>query len=152
MLWEQEIAGIPFLHPISPSPASATPWAAPYTLSSPLYQTHISLANQALFITAWSAKSIHLCSTLCDPKDCSPPGSSVHKILQARILEWIAIPFPRRSSRPRDQTHISLCFLHRQAGSLPIAPPGKPSLSPSFLIPLNFHKFSFLFQVLLKII
>ena len=39
-----------------------------------------------------------LCLTLCDPMDCSPPGSSVHGILQARILEWIAIPFSRGSS------------------------------------------------------
>ena len=39
--------------------------------------------------------------TLCDPMDCSPPGSSVHGILQARILEWGAIPFPRGSSQPR---------------------------------------------------
>ena len=35
-----------------------------------------------------------LCLTLCSPMDCSPPGSSVHGILQARILEWVAIPFP----------------------------------------------------------
>ena len=48
-----------------------------------------------------------LCLTLCDPKDCSLPGSSVHEIFQARILEWIAISFSRRSSKPRDQTHIS---------------------------------------------
>ena len=40
----------------------------------------------------------HLCPTLCDPKDCSPPGSSVHGILQARILEWVAISFSRGSS------------------------------------------------------
>ena len=40
--------------------------------------------------------------TLCDPVDCSPPGSSVHGILQARILEWVAMPSSRRSSRPRD--------------------------------------------------
>ena len=40
------------------------------------------------------------CSTLCDPVDCSPPGSSIHGILQARILEWVAIPFSRGSSRP----------------------------------------------------
>ena len=39
--------------------------------------------------------------------DCSPPGSSVHGILQARILEWVAIPFSRRSSQPRDQTRVS---------------------------------------------
>ena len=38
------------------------------------------------------------CPTLCDPVDCSPPGSSVHGILQARILEWVAIPFSRGSS------------------------------------------------------
>ena len=48
-----------------------------------------------------------LCLTLCDPKDCSPPGSSVHGILQARILEWVAISFSRGSSQPRDQVYIS---------------------------------------------
>ena len=40
------------------------------------------------------------CPTLCDPTDCSPPGSSVHGILQARILEWVAMPSSRGSSRP----------------------------------------------------
>ena len=39
------------------------------------------------------AKSLQSCSTLCDPKDCSPPGSSVHRILQVKILEWVAISF-----------------------------------------------------------
>ena len=47
------------------------------------------------------------CPTLCDPMDCSLPGSSVHGILQARILEWVAIFFSRGSSRPRDQTQVS---------------------------------------------
>ena len=42
------------------------------------------------------------CPTLCDPMDRSPPSSSVHGILQARIVDWIAIPFPRGSSQPRD--------------------------------------------------
>ena len=41
---------------------------------------------------------------LCDPIDFSPPGSSVHRILQGRILEWVAIPFSKGSSQPRDQT------------------------------------------------
>ena len=45
--------------------------------------------------------------TLCDTMDCSPPGSSVHGILQARILEWVTIPFSRGSSPPRDQTQVS---------------------------------------------
>ena len=44
--------------------------------------------------------------TLCNPMDCSLPDSSVHGILQARILEWVAISFCRRSSQPRDQTHV----------------------------------------------
>ena len=47
------------------------------------------------------------CTTLCDPMDRSPPGSSVHRILQASIVEWVAIPFSRESSRPRDWTWVS---------------------------------------------
>ena len=47
-----------------------------------------------------------LCLTLCDPMDC-PAGSSVHRILQARVLEWVAIPFSRGSSGPRDRTQVS---------------------------------------------
>ena len=49
------------------------------------------------------------CLTLCDPMDCSLPGSSVHGLLQARALEWVAISFSRRSSQPRDRTWVS-CF------------------------------------------
>ena len=44
---------------------------------------------------------------LCDLMDCSPPGSSVHGILQARILEWVAIPFSSGSSQPKDQIQVS---------------------------------------------
>ena len=54
-----------------------------------------------------SAKSLQSCLTLLDPIDCSPPGSSVHGILQARIPEWDAMPSTRGSSPPRDQTHVS---------------------------------------------
>ena len=49
------------------------------------------------------------CPALCNPMDCSPPGSSVQGISQARIVEWVAISFSRGSSAPRHQTHIS-CF------------------------------------------
>ena len=49
---------------------------------------------------------------LCDPMDCSPPGSLVHGIFQAWILEWVAIPFFRGSSRPRDHTQVS-CISRR---------------------------------------
>ena len=48
-----------------------------------------------------------LCLALCNPMDCSLPGSSIHGIVQARILEWVAIPFSRGSSWPRDRTWVS---------------------------------------------
>ena len=51
--------------------------------------------------------AVQSCPTLFDPMDCSPPGFSVHGILQARILKWVAIPFSRGSSQLRDQTHVS---------------------------------------------
>ena len=57
--------------------------------------------NQHISVLALVAQS---CPTVWDPMDCSPPGSSVHGIIQARILEWVAIPFSRRSSQPRSQT------------------------------------------------
>ena len=50
---------------------------------------------------------------LCDPVDCSPPGSSAHWIFQARVLEWVAISFSRGSSRPRDWTQVS-CIVGRR--------------------------------------
>ena len=53
------------------------------------------------------AKSFQSCPMLCEPMDCSPLGSSVHVILQARILDWVAIFFSRGSSWPRDQTWVS---------------------------------------------
>ena len=48
------------------------------------------------------------CLTFCDPMDCSPPGSSIHGIPQARILEWVAVPFSRGSSLLRNWTQVSL--------------------------------------------
>ena len=50
---------------------------------------------------------IQSCLTLCDPMDWSPPGSSVHGILQARMLEWVAMPFSKGSSQPRDGIQVS---------------------------------------------
>ena len=69
------------------------------------------------------AKSLQSSPTLCDPMDHSPLGCSVHGILQARILEWVAIS----SSSGSSQNCVS-CLLHWQAGSLPLAPSGKPWL------------------------
>ena len=66
------------------------------------------------FYTAWQVVCMYVCVlvtqsclTLCHPMGCNPPGSSVHGILQARILEWVAIPFSRETSKPRDQTCVS---------------------------------------------
>ena len=57
---------------------------------------------------SWKWKLVtQSCPTLCDPMDHSPPGSSVHGILQARVLEWVATSFSRGSSWPRDQTRVS---------------------------------------------
>ena len=53
------------------------------------------------------AKLLQSCLTLCNPVDCSPPGSSVHEILQVKILDWVAMPSSRESSQPRDWTHVS---------------------------------------------
>ena len=72
------------------------------------------------------AKLLQPCLTLCNPMDCSPPGSSVHGILLARTLEWVALPSSKGSSRPRDWICISY-VLHWQADSLPLMPPGKPN-------------------------
>ena len=67
------------------------------------------------------------CLTLFNPMDCSPPGSSVRGILQARRLEWVAISFSRGSSRLRDRTHVSHVS---RIGCVffPTVPPGKPGL------------------------
>ena len=88
--------------------------------------TYINRKN--LHVTCMRAKLLQSCPVLCNPMDCSLPGSLVHGILQARILEWVAMPSSRKSFQPRDQTLNSrlLCFLHWQAGSLSPAPLGKP--------------------------
>ena len=74
------------------------------------------------------AESLQLCPTLCDPMGCSLPGSSVHGILEARILEWGATPSSRGSSPPASLMSPALA-----GGSLPLAPPGKPK-QPNALV------------------
>ena len=78
------------------------------------------------FLCVWVCLCVHtqLCLTLYDPMDCSPPGSSVHGIFQARKLEWVAISSSRRSSQSRDWTCVSF-ISHADGDSLPLAPPGK---------------------------
>ena len=61
------------------------------------------------------------CLTLCNPMDCSPAGSSVHVIFQAKILEWVAISSSRGSSRPQGLNPHLRGFLHWQVDSLPLS-------------------------------
>ena len=71
--------------------------------------------RRGLFRTKKKVSVAQSCLTLCDPKDCSPPGFSLHGISQARILEWVAVPSSRGSFRPRDRTGLPAL----QADSLP---------------------------------
>ena len=68
----------------------------------------------------------------CSPMDCSPPGSSVHRVSHARILEWSVISFSRGPALPRDQTRIKLVFPASpawQVDSLPLSHLGSPDKS-----------------------
>ena len=74
---------------------------------------------------AWLLKSLQSCTILFDPLDCSLPFFSVHGVLTARLLEWVAMPFCRGSSWPRDRTHVS-CVSCTADGSFTSEPPGRP--------------------------
>ena len=96
----------------------------------------IKFPDQVLYGLPWVGES---CLTLCDPTDCSPPGPSVHGILQARTLEWVAYPFSRGSSRPRNRTGVSriaggfvTCWAPRDALWSPL---GVSVLLPEMLTP-----------------
>ena len=90
------------------------------------------------------------CLTLCNPMDCSQPGSSVHAVLQARILEWVALLSSRESSQPRDQTHIShvSCIgrwvLYRSATWEALTPPLDYCFKKCFISPPGLVDSSFL--------
>ena len=91
--------------PVLRSPSSFTwPWSA-FLIPSQFGWTQLLHVPACHLLCASSVAQS--CPTLCDPVDCSPPGSSVHGITQARILEWAAISCSRESFWPRDQTHIS---------------------------------------------
>ena len=66
-----------------------------------------TLEGEVLTTELPEVKVAQLCPTLCDPMNCSLPDSSVHGILQARILEWVAIPFFKGSFQPRGWTHVA---------------------------------------------
>ena len=72
-----------------------------------LKQGPLKPKSSFFFFFPVEVKVAQSCPTICDPMDCSLPDSSVHGVLQAKILEWVTIPFSRESSKPRDQSHVS---------------------------------------------
>ena len=79
------------------------PWASHFTFLTPGLPHPVLKLHSLWVCVRWVTES---CLTLCDPTDCSPPGSSVHGILQARVLQQVAISSSRGSSRPRDGTCV----------------------------------------------
>ena len=104
-------------------------FASGWTAAGQLPEWPLPAVNWFLFarttLERWpcSCSVAQLCPTLGDPRDCSPPASSLHGIFQARTLEWVAISFSRGSSPPRDWTCVS-CLAGR---FFTTEPPGKPS-------------------------
>ena len=96
-----------------------------------LYIHGLNIFDVFQSIAVCCAQSLELCPTLCNSTDHCPTGFSVCGIIPARILEWVAIPYSRRSSQPRDRTYIS-CI---SGGLFPAEPPGKP-FSPLQLLSL----------------
>ena len=98
----------------------------------------ISKYHQVSFVSVtsnyleWCAQSLQLC--LRDPVDCSPQGSSVHGILHARILEWVAISSSRGFFPTQGLNLCLLCLLHWQEHPLPLVPHGNPYLECRVLL------------------
>ena len=95
-----------WLLPAPLSPTSLSPEGVPGALCLPGRLSQISKWMRPRLLKSESEVT-QSCPTLCDPMDCSLPGSSVHGIFQARVLKWIAISLSRGSSQPRGQTRIS---------------------------------------------
>ena len=92
----------------SPPPGDLPdPGTEPVTPASPALTGRFFTAEPPGSPQLGLSKAAQSCPTLCDPTDCSPPGSSVRGIFQARVLEWVAISFSRGSSQSRDQTQVS---------------------------------------------
>ena len=110
---------------------------------------HFSIVCVCVCVCVCVYSDAQSCPTFCEPMDCTPPGSSVHGILQARMLEWVAISFSRGSSQPRNRTRMSciaggllnyrriLYCLSYKGGDLPKmreASTEEPALDPSLLL------------------
>ena len=94
---------------------------------------YISMDVFILIYVLCSAKSLQSCPTLCDPMNCSLPGSSVHGVLQARILEWVAMPSSREIFPTQGSNPWLLQLMHCR--QITAEPPGKPILI--YILPYN---------------
>ena len=99
-------------HTSIPAPLAVSSIPRPLRVFSPLRRLVLQNITCLLFsllscCSSFRSEVAQSCPTLFDPVDCSPPDSSVHGTLQARILEWVAISFSRGSSQPRDWTRVS---------------------------------------------
>ena len=102
-----------------------------YPAGSQAYFSALGQLSWLFFFLCCAVLSCFSCVRLFDPRDCSPSVSSVHEILQARILEWFAMPSSQGSSQSQGLNWHLLCLLHHQANSLPLTPLWKPFLSYS---------------------
>ena len=93
--------------PLPPPQDLPNPWIKPTSLASPALAGRFFTTRATVNPYYYYCDAAQSCLTLCDLMDYRPPGSSVHGFLQAGTLEWVDIPFSRRSSPPRDQTWIS---------------------------------------------
>ena len=117
-------SGLPF------PPAGNLPLLGIKPMSPALQAVSLPLCHHgSLYVPLLPLLSPQSCPTLCNPIDCSPPGSSVHGILQARILEWVAMPSSKGSSQPRGRTWVS-CIAGR---CFTTEPPRKPPYVYLFL-------------------
>ena len=98
--------------------------------------------HQILLGVCMCVKLLQLCLTMCNPMDCSLSGSSLHEILQARILEWVAMPFSGALPDPWIKSK-SPEFPALQVDSLQLAPPGKP--------PFRWHLLNIMIKWMLNI-
>ena len=93
-----------------------------------IYKHGIILKQKISFTVLLRTCSVaQSCPTLCNSTDCTLSDSSVHRLFQAEILEWVAISYSRGSSQPGSNPHL-LCFLHWKADSLPLSHRGSPVL------------------------
>ena len=101
------IASLDFSALIGPSVSLLSHTGATLFFKHSLYPFDLAVPSAMKEILKVKMLVTHSFPALCDPMDCSPPGSSVHGIFQARILKWVAISYFRGSSRPRGRIHVS---------------------------------------------